>query len=310
MLQQENTIYRKADYIDDQQKKNAIVNTAKICRKQIVSWCLDVSDVCNTNREIVDVAMSYFDRFMMTPVSAAVVLTTPTTKTDTRGVMEKSAAEETVQIIAITCLYTAFKIHAPAALSPRMVVKLARKGAFCCCSGAQIVTMESCILEALQWRVNPPTANDFVRNLLRLIPQHFLGEASARQGAYEIATFQIEQAIGHYDLAVTVKTSTIAFCSLMNAMECVCLDLKVVQQISELLSQALLWPNNDDSSKNDAVQHFLVRITNPFVEKMSVTSAKSVTQMDANVVRVPTLQQSPTTTTSLRATGKRSSFHL
>jgi Cyclin, N-terminal domain len=121
------------------------------CRNLMVSWCYQVVDYCRFRRETVEIAISYLDRFCCTALG------------------ESARRDRKIyQLAAMTCLYTACKIHEPEAMDPKLVSNLSR-GAY---SSKEVEEMESTIVEALQWRLNPPTSLSFVRQLLDLIPVH------------------------------------------------------------------------------------------------------------------------------------------
>ena len=82
--------------------------------------------------------------------------------------------------------------------------------------------MERRILEALQWRVNPPTSMDFVRSFMNLIPAKFLDKES-RKLILELAKYQVDVSVVHYEFC-TEKSSVVAFAALLNAMESVFTD--------------------------------------------------------------------------------------
>ena len=192
------------------------------CRNKMAAWCTQVVDFCKFNRETVEIAMSHLDRFLSTKA----------------GVTARQ--DRTVyQLASMAALYTAVKIHEPEAMDPKLVSNLSR-GAY---SPRDVEHMEATILMALQWRLNPPTSMAFVRQLLELIPQDAMDE-EMRQTALDLAKFQTELAVNTYQF-VTVKASTLAFCSLMNSLESIGLDGKVLGYLGFILSQALHIDSND-----------------------------------------------------------------
>lgn len=79
--------------------------------------------------------------------------------------------------------------------------------------------MELRILQALTWRLSTPTALAFLRHFMAIIPPVLLDE-NMREEIFDLAKFQAEVALGDYKY-VTVNKSTIAYSSLMNALEAV-----------------------------------------------------------------------------------------
>jgi len=117
------------------------------------------------------------------------------------------------QPAVMTAFYTADKVHERHALNPRFVTKLSR-GLH---SKEEVEAMEFRMLDAIQWRVNPPTALSFARHLLDLVPSVLI-DGSTRETAMELAKYQVELAVSCYDLSLE-KTSPTAFSSLLNSIE-------------------------------------------------------------------------------------------
>jgi hypothetical protein len=193
---------------------HAVVNID--CRSNMATWCYKVIDFCNFDRETASIAMNYLDRYMITEQGATVL-----------------ADRKSFQLAAMTCLYTAVKINEPEAMDPKLVSTLSR-GAY---STTEVEAMEVSILSALQWRVSPPTALGFVRQFLELIPVDLVNQGT-RETAYDITMFQTELAVTEHDF-VTVKASTIAFGALMNSLESLLLDDKVLGYIEYILCQSI-----------------------------------------------------------------------
>jgi Cyclin, N-terminal domain/Cyclin, C-terminal domain len=168
------------------------------CRFKMVEWCYQVVDFCKFSRETVAIAMSYLDRYM-------------STETGLPALYDRTV----FQLAAMTCLYMAIKIHEPEAMEPRIVAQLSR-GVY---TEQQVTDVELEILDAIQWRMNPPTALSFINNFLALVPESTMSQ-SDRDTVYSAAKFQIELAVHEYSL-VTVDESTLAFAAVMNALETV-----------------------------------------------------------------------------------------
>jgi hypothetical protein len=193
------------------------------CRSKMVTWCYQVIDFFKFDRETGAIAMNYLDRYMLTEQGAAAWVD-----------------RKLFQLAAMTCLYTAVKIHAPEAMDPKLVSTLSR-GAY---STVEVEAMEVVVLNALQWRVNPPTALAFVRQFLELIPADVV-DHSMRETAYDITKFQTELALTEHDF-VAVKASTIAFGSLMNSLESLHLDEKDLGYIGYMLCQSIGIDQSDE----------------------------------------------------------------
>lgn len=185
------------------------------CRSKMVSWCYQVVDFCKFQRETVSIAINYLDRYMSSPASRRA-------HTD----------RKVFQLLAMTCLYTAVKIHEPEAMDPKLVSTLSR-GTY---TPQEVEKMEAEILGVIEWRMNPPTALSFVRHFLELMPSNFLTTAQ-RETAYELSKFQTELSVSEYDF-LKVRPSVIGYSALVNALESIGLDEKLVARISFGLSEA------------------------------------------------------------------------
>jgi hypothetical protein len=185
------------------------------CRRAMFHWMVQVTDFFpDMKRETVAFAVDYLDRFL---------------QTQTKDASQARINRKIFQLAAMTCFYTAVKIHEEAAISPKFLEDLSQKAY----SVQDVETMEVRILNALQWRLNTPTAMTFLRLYLDLIPPTML-KKSTRAKAAAIAQIQVEASVGEYRY-VTGNNSSIAFGALMNALS----DLQVESlSISWLVSEA------------------------------------------------------------------------
>lgn len=214
MHSQEATGYIAGDYLNVNPTEYVAVNVD--CRTKMAQWCYSVVDFCSFNRETVAIAMSYLDRFLMTPAGLQVLGDT-----------------NVFQLAAMTSLYTAVKIHEPEIMGVDLVSKLSR-GQY---SGDQIEAMEYSMLQALGWRVNTPTALSFVRKFLELIPHGALDESMA-EAAYDLSKFQSELAVGDYNL-VPLKASTVAYASIINSLEGLAVEPRIIETLAFTIASAL-----------------------------------------------------------------------
>lgn len=252
MLEQE-IKYLAPDYLFQSSPQRPTVSTPQHavdvdCRSKMVSWCFQVVDFCKFQRETVSIAINYLDRFMATPASS-----------------QAHADRKVFQLAAMTCLYSAVKIHEPEAMDPKLVSTLSR-GTY---SPQEVEAMEAQILFALGWRMNPPTALAFVRMYLDILPAGFLTTAQ-RETAYELSKFQTELAVNEYDF-LSVRPSVIAYSALVNALESISLNDKVLARISCGLSE----------SAN-------IDVCNDKIFEVQTWLYQSVSTQPGNVVRQPT----------------------
>jgi hypothetical protein len=115
-------------------------------RRQMCSWAYNAVDTFDLDRELVAVAFDMLDRYLATELKSDCAIT-----------------REDFQLFCMTCLYTAVKILEPRRkLSIPALIDMSR-GYYC---AEDIAETEVEIIDALEWRLNPPTALAFVEELL------------------------------------------------------------------------------------------------------------------------------------------------
>lgn len=165
------------------------------CRILMVDWTKSVVQTTKFHTEITEIAMDYVDRFL------------------SRSVGWKFLLNRTkFQLVVMTALYTATKVHEIEALCPETVAKLS-DGRF---TRKDIESMEIEMLNNLKWRLHPPTATSFVRLLANAIPSDLL-PTSSRKLVFDLTDYQIDLTIGNYSLSLE-KSSLIAFAALRNSL--------------------------------------------------------------------------------------------
>jgi len=181
-------------------------------RRKLCEWCYEVVDHFNFDREVVSIALNYLDR--------AVAIKTTESSDDIIPKRE-------FQLLAVTSLYMAIKIHGesdssapPRKLKIDAFVELSR-GYF---QVEIIEAMERNILSSLNWRVNPPTKLRFVASLMTLCPKWTIVEhrpacQNVLGGIYEIARYLSELSVCISKFAFYHKSSTIAYSSILCAIE-------------------------------------------------------------------------------------------
>ena len=127
------------------------------------------------------------------------------------------------QLVTMGCLYVAMKIQGSARIPVDYMVKLSR-GTI---QTEDLLTMEVELLSRLSWKVNPPTAYDFLKHYSQLL-QPVCGSGlmaddqvpkSPRLTALEeLAAFLVELSVLDYYF-VNFRASTVAVAALLNAMD-------------------------------------------------------------------------------------------
>lgn len=220
MCRQEEQAYQtsKDVYYNSSSSNNMAVDAD--CRDKMVQWTCQVVEFLKFSQETVAISMNYLDRYCMV---------SPQAREDRNH----------YQLATMTALYTAVKLHEPVAMEPKMISMLSH-GAY---SAQQVEEMEQEMLAALQWRMNPPTALSFVRLLLDLIAL----DTMTKKTVYDISKYQTEIAVQDVRF-VSVKASTTAFCSLMNALESLqTMDEKALTQVAHVFQLAIGMESSNDS---------------------------------------------------------------
>ncbi|KAG7361967.1 cyclin-like protein [Nitzschia inconspicua] len=165
----------------------------EVWREKICEWSYQVIDHFDFSREVVSVSIHYLDRFLAT---------TPVNK-------------KLFQLVAMTALYLAIKIHEPTNLTMRSMIELSR-GYF---TAAQMADMEMAILRSLSWKLHPPTSYCFCKHILFLLPQSAV-PMETRYEILELARFLTELSVIDYYFVIH-RSSDVALAALLNSMEAV-----------------------------------------------------------------------------------------
>lgn len=179
-------------------------------REKIVEWCFQVVDHCDMDRDLVFIAMSFFDRYLS----------------------RYSVDETLTQLVAMTCLYLAVKIHSSKKISIISIVSLSR-GFF---RLDQVVKMEMCIMKSLNWYLNPPTPSTFVDILYPLMEELVGGDDSASE-IKDLAKYLLELSVCD-SYFINKNPSLIAHAAITVAMNVLATPMKVQRQLQSLPNTA------------------------------------------------------------------------
>lgn len=248
MIHQEENDYKCIDYLVAFKEicRLAAKPVDEDCRVKMCEWCYQVVDFCKFRRETVGIGMSYLDRYLCSK----------------KGRRSLSDRKE-YQLVAMTCLYIAIKIHEPLEMETSLLADLSRG----CYTEMEFADMEQKILEALVWRVGGPTPLSFVQNLLLFLPDTI--HSSIRGAIFDYARYQTELAIAdHY--FVKLKPSIVGMAATLNAMEGIdtvllpirfqakfvhtvtkytSINMEEVDEIQERLSKIMLALLSDEDKK-------------------------------------------------------------
>ena len=193
MLRQERTTYKREDYLrfmlpsklDDGETIDAS------WRQRIVEWMYGVVDHCNLRRESVAVATYFLD------IAAC---------------RDLVRSRKDFQLVAMTSLMLSIKLNDSTMVKLDSMVRLGR-GLF---DEADVIGMESKMLQAFTWHVHPPTPVCFMRQLIRLLPPE--SSPVARYIIVEVTRFVSEISACLYKF-VKYPASSMAFAAIMISME-------------------------------------------------------------------------------------------
>lgn len=202
MRNQESTAYKVSrDYFSDGVDRCKCSNSLVISpleRKAMLSWAYDIVDVCNIERHVAITAITYLDRYI----------------SDNFTHCEKTvlSSRRTFQLCFIGCLIIALKNCAGMKVESEFVSKVLCHGLY---EEEEILNMEMKVLQGLSWRLNGPTAIDFVHAFSQLLPNQ---DHLNMQKLIKTAEVQVELAMMDYSLALQ-QPSSVAYSSILIAID-------------------------------------------------------------------------------------------
>jgi len=187
-------------------------------RNAMRQWTRDLLNFLNlSSADICPIAANYVDRYLA--VHAATVL-----------------QDRTVyQRLVMVALYTALKIHGTGALLDPLAVSALSRQAF---SVEDIEAQERQLLEALQWRLSPPTAVQFVRQFVQLVE-----DPERRERIEKVVLEQIE--VMEW-CSEGIPVSRVAFQAFGMALRCCSVDDAEIKRMEGLVADCI----NVDSDTN------------------------------------------------------------
>ena len=174
-----------------------------LSRSKMCTWSYQLTDMTKLSRLAVIRSMNYLDRFLATH---------PTNSTASRALHDKRL----YQLISMTCLYIAIKLYEPLTMDASLLSEISAG----CYTTFEIIDMESIILNALSWRLNGPTSQEYIPLLLGLVkPSEYDYDLNILSSLYDVSLYQCELAAGSYDISIGYKFSVVALGCVLNSME-------------------------------------------------------------------------------------------
>jgi hypothetical protein len=164
-------------------------------RRWMCGWCFQIVDSRKFSRYTAYVTMSCVDRFLCTSGGGAYLTNT-----------------KSYQLVVIAALHIAIKVHEPTTLDGEVLTKLCR-GVF---SPKEINEVEQVILLAINWCVNPPSPQSFVKQFVAMLPSRGVTPMT-RQKLLDVAAYQNDQALSEMSL-VQQNPSAVSMAILLNAL--------------------------------------------------------------------------------------------
>lgn len=167
----------------------------EFCREQIVEWSFRVVDYFRIDREVVALSLSFLDRFLA------------------KCICDRAS----FKLAATTTLHLAVKLLYPCKLVDLGTLSDLSRGEF---NMKDVAEMESAVLNALNWNMNPPTSVAFSSLFL----DYFFASRSANLSStdlddiYDVSSFFCELSICEYTF-VNMAPSAIAVAAMLNALE-------------------------------------------------------------------------------------------
>jgi hypothetical protein len=165
-------------------------------RALVVKWAYKVVDRYDMERWIVGFAFNFFDRFM--------------------GLYSDFADLECTQLLAMTCVYVAAKLHGNRR-NPLSISRLVRmsKGYF---EREQIIEMERRLISILAWYMNPPIPMLFLETVRHFLFKNKHLSSSKKDQIFDMSSYLIELSVCDHFFS-TKRPSCIAVAALKVGLE-------------------------------------------------------------------------------------------
>mmetsp|Transcript_30165 Transcript_30165/g.42740 ORF Transcript_30165/g.42740 Transcript_30165/m.42740 type:complete len:335 (+) Transcript_30165:2-1006(+) len=193
MRKQEETDYLYSNYLPDiEASPKGKFGLNRMWREKICHWSYNVVDHFDLGREVVAISLDLFDRFLAT-----------------RG---NSYDGNMALLTSLTTLHLAIKLHAKKKIRISTLAALSRSQF----KPSHIEDMEWEILNALSWKLHPPTAYSFVFHFLLFLPVET--SQPIRMEMYDLSRYLTELATCD-PFFVQKKSSVIAFAAILTVVD-------------------------------------------------------------------------------------------
>ena len=181
-------------------------------RRKLCEWCYEVVDHFGFDREAVFFALNYLDRTVAARAQAS----------------EDPPSKRKFQLLAVTALYVALKLHGSTDTceGPRRKLKVESfvqlsRGFF---TVENIEETEREMLQTLGWGMQPPTSLRFITYYLRLLPiwsaePYLRTHQQVISSIFDVARYLAELAVCSSDCSFESNSSLIAYVCVLSALE-------------------------------------------------------------------------------------------
>ena len=195
-------------------------------RSKITTWCSSLMKINRYPKDTAAIAIDYLDRYVATHQGK-----------------ESLHNPRLYQLVALSCVYCAIKVHGHRPLAPAVVAKLSNGER----SREDVEKMELKLLHALQWRMNPPMAMSFVRSHLDCIPHGDEIDAATRQALLDLCQIQIDASLSRYEF-IFERRSRLGLAALLNAANSLCEDGPIFLELEHVIHQRTNMTRDDLAS--------------------------------------------------------------
>lgn len=199
MIQKESTMYKLSRDYFRFARSDREVEISPCTRKAMITWAFQIVESCKLKREVAIKAIGYFDRFL----------------SNSRCQSAEAAlqAEYDFQLCFIACMFIAIKTCAGMRVDLNFLSEVVCQGLY---DTKELSEMEMNVLKGLGWRLNGPTAMDFVHSFIQMmLPQE---KSTLDAIITRKAEALVEAAVMDYSMALQ-QPSLIAVSSILVAAD-------------------------------------------------------------------------------------------
>ena len=202
------------------------------------------------NRDLVYITMSFFDRYL----SRVPVLVSD---------------HMMIQLVAMTSLYLATKVHSIKKLSIATIIHLS-EGLLSC---DQVLGMEHSIMKSLDWYLNPPTPSTFVTVLYPLMKK-LTDDEDTMVEIRDLAIHLLELAVYDSYYFINKPPSLMAHAAIMGAMNLKAIPMETQKRLEALPKSDYPFSIEDCSNR---LQHIYCKKYERFDAQHSIHSPSPTT---------------------------------